>query len=259
MTGVLQASSLRLYGVETRRTHWVSLRDLAAVLSVGLALPAPALASGTFTPPEGCTLTMTVQARQCRVSNHYTCAQDAPGDKWRSDFDQEGLFFSSKIDVETQWIDSLDIGQPTVRQTLDPNPADPANFSNLLATGRDDFAFDLSRSDGNNTSVTGFDRLTGNTFVIDGILLQETEFDFTETDAFGTIVRRSRGNEYIHPEWRMFFAGPSEWDPGDGNWLPMDGSPLQFIFPGEPGFGATQPLFECDDVMSMLEAPGHAG
>lgn len=228
-------------------------------LMVLLALPAPAVASGTFTPPEGCTLNMTVQSRQCRVSNHFTCAQDAPGDKWRSDFDQEGLFFTSKIDVETQWIESYDIGQPTVRQTLNPNPRDPASFSELLATGRDDFTFDLSRSDGNNTSVTGFDRLTGNTFVIDGILLQETQFDFTETDAFGSIVRRSRGNEYIHPEWRMFFAGPSEWDPGDGNWLPMDGSPLQFIFPGEPGFGATQPLFECDDVLSSAGAPRDAG
>ena len=32
----------------------------------------------------------------------------------------------------------------------------------------------------------------------------------------------------------------------------MDGSPVQFINPGEPGFLATEPLFECDAIMSSL-------
>ena len=49
--------------------------------------------------------------------------------------------------------------------------------------------------------------------------------------------------------------GPSEWDGGDGNYLPIDGSPVQFIFPGEPGFASTQPLFDCDAVMSSLSLP----
>jgi hypothetical protein len=212
------------------------------------ALPAHA---GTFTPPEGCTLTMTVQSRQCRVSNHYTCAADGPGMRWRADFDQEGIFFSSQIDNETQWTESRDTDPPVV-QKLVPGAKDPASFSGLLSTGRDDFAFDLTRDDGNDTSVTGYDKLTGETFVIDGIQLQGTEFEFTEVDQLGNVTRRSRGNEYISEDMRLFFAGPSEWDPGDGNFLPMDGSPLQFIFPGEPGFAATQPLFECDDVLSWV-------
>lgn len=211
-------------------------------------LPFPAVA-GTFTPPEGCTLTMTVQSRQCRVSNHYTCAADGPGMRWRADFDQEGIFFSSQIDNETQWTESRDTDPPVV-QKLVPGAKNPASFSGLLATGRDDFAFDLTRDDGNDSTVSGFDKLTGDTFVIDGIQLQGTAFEFTEVDQQGNVTRRSRGNEYISEEWRLFFAGPSEWDPGDGIYLPMDGSPLQFIFPGEPGFGATQPLFECDDVLS---------
>jgi hypothetical protein len=32
----------------------------------------------------------------------------------------------------------------------------------------------------------------------------------------------------------------------------MNGSPVQFIFPGEPGFAATEPLYECDAVLSGL-------
>jgi Ca2+-binding RTX toxin-like protein len=225
------------------------MRIMTLILAM-TALPANA---GTFTPPEGCTLTMTVQSRQCRVSNHYTCTQDAPGERWRADFDQEGIFFSSKIDNETQWVESLDSDPPVV-QRLAPNPKDPASFSGLLSTGRDDFVFDLTRDDGNDSSVTGYDRLTGETFVIDGIQLQGTEFEFAETDPAGNIVRQARGNEYIHPEWRLFFAGPGE-TLLDGEMLPIDGSPLQFIFPGEPGFAATQPLFECDDVLSWA-VPG---
>ena len=61
--------------------------------------------------------------------------------------------------------------------------------------------------------------------------------------------------KYISAEWRLFFSGPSEWDGGDGTYLPIDGSPMQFIFPGEPGFASTQPLFDCDAVMSSLPFP----
>lgn len=222
-------------------------------LGAVLGLAAPAIA-GTFTPPEGCTAFMTVQAKGCRVSNHYKCTADAPGDQWRADFDQEGPFFMSRIDYEAQWVESFEI-DPPVRQTLDANPADPASFSDLLAKGRDDYIFGLSDDTGERTRVRGGDRLTGRQVVIDGITLQETEFNYTETDLSGNVLRRSRGNEYIHPEWRLFFSGPSEWDGGEGNFLPLDGSPVQFIFPGEPGFASTQPLFDCDAVMSSLPLP----
>ncbi len=221
---------------------------LALILS--LALPMPALAAGTFTPPEGCSTWMTVQARACRVSQYYKCTADAPGDQWRADFDQEGMFFVSRIDAESQWIESYDLNPP-VKQTLDPSPEDPASFSDLLG-GVDTFAFSLSKDDGRQSRVRGFDRLTGKTVVIDGITLQQTEFEFEEKDGSGTLLRRSKGNEFVHPEWRTFFAGPSLWDGGDGEYVPIDGSPLQFVFPDEPGFAATEPLFECDAVLSSL-------
>ncbi len=217
------------------------------LLTAFLALPLPA-AAGNFNPPVGCTSWMTVQSRACRVSQYYKCTADAPGDQWRADFDQEGIFFVSRIDSETQWVESYDLF-PTVRQTLDANPEDPASFSDLLSTGTDTFAFGLSKDSGEQSRVSGFDRLTGRSVTIDGIVLQETEFEFRETDTEGTLLRQSKGHEYIHPEWRNFFSGPSEWDGGDG-YVPIDGSPVEFIFPGEPGFASTEPLFECDDVLS---------
>lgn len=228
-------------------------RLFVVTAAAGLGLTAPAVA-GNFTPPEGCTTFLTVQAKGCRVSNHFTCEGDAQGDQWRTDFDQEGPFFSSRIDFEAQWVESFEI-DPPVRQVLDPDPSDPASFSDLLSTGRDNYIFGLSDDTGERTRVRGSDTLTGKQVVIDGITLQETAFNFTETDLDGNVLRRSRGNEYIHPEWRLFFSGPSEWDGGDGNYVPIDGSPVQFIFPGEPGFASTQPIFDCDAVMSSLPFP----
>ncbi len=219
------------------------------LVAAALLLPAPVLA-GSFAPPAGCETFLTVQSRQCRVSNHYKCSADAPGDQWRADFDQQGPFFLSRIDSEAQWVESFDLGATVDRQTLEPGASDPASFSELLTTQIDTFAFGLSHGDGSRTRVNGFDRLTGRQFTIDGIVLAETEFEFTEADEAGNILRQSRGNEYIHPEWRMFFAGPSEWNGGEGEYLPMDGSPVQFIFPGEAGFAATQPLFDCDPLMT---------
>ncbi|MGB8813002.1 MAG: hypothetical protein WCC57_07435 [Paracoccaceae bacterium] len=224
---------------------------LAFALFVLSALPA--VAGKQFTPPEGCTSYLTVQARGCRVSNHYTCTADNPGDQWRADFDQEGIFFLSKIDSEAQWIESVD-QFPTVVQTLDPGAADPASFSDLLG-GRDSYDFELSRDNGEHTHVTGFDQLTGKSVVIDGISLKQTEYDYTETDDEGSLLRQARGYEYISTEWRMFFAGPSEWSEAGGEFVPVDGSPVQFIMPGEPGFGATEPLFECDAIMSSYPVP----
>ncbi|ACM02404.1 hypothetical protein [Cereibacter sphaeroides] len=230
---------------------------LTKILAGGLALiaAAPAFGSGrTFTPPEGCTAFLTVQSRGCRVSHHYRCDKDPAGDQWRVDFDQEGIFFSSHIDREAQWVESYEMF-PTVRQALDPNPADPASFTELLS-GADSYDFGLTRSTGERSRVTGYDRLTGRSFTIDGIVLQETEFEFTETSIGGTVLRQAQGNEYIHPEWRLFFAGPTRWSDGTGGSLPVDGSPVDFVFPGEPGFLATEPIFDCDAILSQAPEDG---
>ncbi|MFE3837989.1 hypothetical protein [Pseudogemmobacter sonorensis] len=223
------------------------LAVLAALFAV-----APAVAGAReWAAPQGCEIFMTVQAKACRVSNHYTCADDAPGDQWRADFDLDGLFFRSRIDFETQWIESIEGrrgGGPQLTQWLAPAPPDPASFSELIATGIDSFHFDLARSDGGTSTARGYDRLTGRSVTVDGVTLEETEFDFTETDPAGNVLRRARGREYINREMRLFFAGPGESDLGDGLWRPIDGSPLEFVFPGEPGFATSQPKYDCDPM-----------
>jgi hypothetical protein len=213
-------------------------------------LPAPALA-GTWEAPVGCEAFMTVQAKACRVSHYYRCTADNPGDQWRVDMDQEGPFFYSRINSEAEWVESFDAN----RQVLDASPVDRASFSELLASGIDTWDFTLSKDDGTGSRASGYDRLTGKTVVIDGIALNQTEVEFTEYDRDGTVLRQSRGNEYMHPEWRLFFAGPGETDLGDGQWRPIDGSPVEFIFPGEPGYLATQPIYDCDALTAKADLP----
>jgi hypothetical protein len=227
---------------------------LVAALPALPAAPVQAKEPMTFTAPPGCTGFLTVQSRGCRVSNHYRCEADAPGDQWRADFDQEGVFFVSRTDFEAQWVESYEMN-PTVRQTLDPGAADPASFTALLSEGFDRFEFGLTEETGEQTRVTGFDRLTGKTVLVDGVTLRETEFEFREMAPDGTLLRQSRGTEYIDPDLRLFFAGPSQWDVGNGP-LPVDGSPRQFILPGEPGFFSTLPIFDCDAVLSLSPQDG---
>lgn len=227
---------------------------MKALIALPLLFATPAFA-GSFVAPEGCTTYLTVQSRGCNVSNHYICTADPAGHKWRADFDQEGPFFLSRIDDETQWIESIDLGD-MVTQRLDPNPEDPASFTDLSETGRDDFIFELSKDNGEHSKVRGFDRLTGQTVTIDGVTLDVTEFEYTETDDAGTVLRRARGNEYISREWRMFFSGASQWDDGEGSWLPLEGHPVKFFRPGDKGFESTQPIFDCDAVLSQLSKEG---
>ena len=221
-----------------------------------LFLATPVLAAGTFAPPEGCKDYLTVQSRGCIVSHFYTCEKDKKGDQWRADYDNNGPFFLSRIDSEAQWIESYETDGSgsglTVKETQDANPKDPASFQGLLDTGLDSFTFSLTKDSGERSNITGFDKLTGKTAVIDGVTLQQTEYEYTQTDDKGTVMRHARGHEYISAEWHTFFSGHSEWQAQDGTWTPSDGAPISFIMPGEPGFASTTPLFECQGQMSAL-------
>lgn len=226
---------------------------LACLLPLaGAAAQAQTAIPATFTAPPGCTGFLTVQSRGCTVSNHYTCEADAEGDQWSATFDQDGLFRVGRIDRETQWIESFSMA-PTVRQSLDPGPADPASFSELLADGIDTYDFNQTEA-ATRTRVRGFDTLTGRSVTIDGVELKETEFDFLELSEDGTVLRRATGQQFISPEWRLFFSGIEEWDFGDGP-VPADGTPREFLFPGEKGFFSTRPIFDCNVTSSGLETP----
>lgn len=224
---------------------------IGAAAGIALALAAQsAQAQQTFTPPPGCQGFVTVQARGCKVSNHYICSADPAGDQWRVDFGARGPYFVSRIDAEAQWVYSLDLATGA-EQHLAPGAADPASFSGLLRSGTDTYDFSQVSDDGARNRVRGFDTLTGRKVVIDGVELEETSFEFRETTAEGEFLNTARGKEYISRKWRLFFSGPSEWDGGEG-FAPYDQSPVRFDFPGDKGFMSVTPEYECDDQIAGL-------
>jgi len=216
-------------------------------------LTGPSLAA-EFQTPDGCDAFLTVQNRGCEVSVYYRCSADPAGHQWREDFGINGKTYEALIDAEGRWLQSKSFASG-VSKVLTGEEPDRASLSGLLSTGYDSMEFEQTDSEGVIHHYKGYDKLTGETAVIDNVPLKRTEFSFTETDDTGNFVRTVTGNEYVSDEFARFFGGRYVVEEADGERYPVDGSPMDFILPGETGFGSTIPLYECRDMMSSLETP----
>ncbi len=225
------------------------IRALAAALTL---FPGVAAAqSGQFSLPAGCTAFVTVQKADCTLSHHFRCDADPQGYQRRVELDEEGLTFYGTIDAETQWISSFHALAGRT-ETLRDNPVDPASFTALIAEGADAYDFRVIDDTGLMTRFVGEDRLTGEEVTIDGVTLRRTEYQIRALDPAGTELWRAAGNEYVHPEWRMFLSGTSTLQtPTDS--FDSDDHPIEFAFPDETGFLATRPKFGCGTVLSSWE------
>ncbi|WP_298916557.1 hypothetical protein [uncultured Roseobacter sp.] len=217
------------------------MRVFAALLLI--CLGQAAMADGSrFYPPEGCTGFLTVQNRSCEVTNYWTCEGEAAGDQWSIDLGPDGPIYLSKIDYETQWIDSYEFS-PVLREQIVLPAKDPASFTDLLRDGVDTFDFQLSSPEGI-SRVVGADRIVERGIEIDGEPLMRTEYAVRVTAADGTMIWEAEGYEYISEKHRRFFTGLREGRDQNGSYS-YDGSPVDFIYPGEPGFFSKTPLYGC--------------
>lgn len=208
----------------------------------------------TFTPPAGCQLAMTVQLRQCQVANHYTCAGDAPGDRWIAYADGSGVFYTSRIDRETRWMETISRDNGEI-DLLEPEAPDHASFDALLATGRDDYDFYTSNNFGERRRYTGYDRLTGMVVTIDGVRLEVAEFDLSAFDDDGVFLSRRHGRQFISREMRLFFADTEDFENAFGDMVSSAQPPVTFAMPGDKDFGAAEPVFDCDVLMTGTATP----
>ncbi|WP_347311827.1 hypothetical protein [Defluviimonas sp. SAOS-178_SWC] len=222
-------------------------------LSAAALLAAPALAGGKFAPPAGCAAFATVQLRNCQVSQHYRCEHDAPGDQWAVYMDGDGPFYMSRIDAETRWLDSFDL--VTGERDALLSETDPASFTTLITTGRDDYDFTTESNTGEVRRYTGFDQLTGEKTVIDGVVLERTKFDLTAWTAEGEMIWRRVGRQFIHRDWRLFWADTEDFENGFGDRDTVVDTPVAFAQPGDKGFLSSEPLYDCD--MMMTDTPPH--
>ena len=232
------------------------MRRLSILLPLALIWPAALPAQGTrsFALPEGCTAFLTVQSRSCTVSHHFTCEGDPEGLQRRADLDQDGLTYLGAIDAQTQWIESFHI-MSGHSERLEDAPRDRASFDTLLSEGTDTYDFRTLSDEIGPTRYVGFDTLTGVTAEIDGVLLEQTDYQISATAEDGSPIWQSRGKEWISREFRMFLSGISTFTTPEGE-LEMDNSPVDFIRPGEPGFLSAFPRHGCGETVSSL--PGGA-
>ncbi|WP_085526383.1 hypothetical protein [Maritimibacter sp. HL-12] len=210
-----------------------------------LVLPAIA---GAFTPPEGCTSFLTVQNRSCSVTLQWRCSPEENSDFWSATFSSEGLESIVRYTDDYQWLDAVYMWDSS-REEFAPPAADPISLTRLLDTGRDTFDFTMHRSQPDRSydvRVVGADTLTGETVEIDGYSLDvvRTRVEITAED--GTVEYKSEGAQYLSRPLGQFFLGTERVFGTDGSVAEFDDAPVDIIEPGEPGFGATEPLYECN-------------
>ena len=235
----------------TRLKDAERLLTLLAISVLLLLVAQTAAAKDTFTLPAGCDAFVTIQGADCSVDHNFICAGDPEGHKQRVSLDEEGMTYLGTTDDQTQWIKSF---HPLSghSERLEDNPADPANLDELIQTGKDSYDFRTFSDEVGTTRYVGQDVLTGREVKIDDVTLAETEFNITAYDEDGTEIWASSGNEFISRNWRMFLSGTGTTTTGSGR-FESDGRPVEFIFPGEPGFLSANPKHGCGVVMSGFE------
>ncbi|MDO6591363.1 hypothetical protein DS901_10195 [Loktanella sp. D2R18] len=212
-----------------------------------LALATPAAAQQSFAAPEGCEAKLTVQQKGCVMVNVWTCEADNPGDQWIALIGQGGVFSVQRVDSEFQWMETYSVmGDEVLQQPV----ADPSSLTELFEYDVDTWDFTIETQDGPERNV-GFDMLIGESVVIDGETLLVTEFHGQTSDADGNVLDASGGRQFVSKEHRLFFFGQS-WLEDDLDQV-SDMSPLEFIYPGEPGFFADQPIYECNEIETSYQ------
>lgn len=220
-----------------------------AAILICLAGPAAAQSGGnTVELPTGCNAYLTVQSESCSVDHHFTCEGDPTGHQRRVSMDERGLTYVGEIDAETQWINSFQVLSGH-RERLESSPVEPASLSDLIEYGVDDYDFRTLSAEIGETRYVGQDTLTGRQITIDGVTLDETTYDITAYDEAGNEVWSAQGNEFISRDWRMFISGTGTITTPDGSFDRAD-RPVEFIFPGEPGFLSANPKHGCGVAVS---------
>ncbi len=200
-----------------------------------------------FSLPEGCEAYVTIQNTSCSVSHHFICDFDAEGEQRRASLDEEGLSYVGKINSEAEWVESFHLRSGHTERLM--SSPDSMSMTDLLAGDVDTWDFVTESAEIGDSRYVGYDQLTGETVVIDGVTLLGTEYALTSYDAEGNEAWSAMGREFVHPEWRMFIGGESSYT-NSTDTFESDDTPVEFIFPGEAGFLSVNPKFGCGVELS---------
>lgn len=235
-------------------TAQITVMTGTLTLFAALALALPAFAQSTpetFSLPAGCEAYLTVQGADCSVDHHFTCEGDPQGYKSRASLNENGMTYIGTVDDEAQWMTSFHVFSGHSERLSEDNP-DPASISELIEFGVDTYDFTTQSDEIGVSRYVGQDSLTGRQITIDGVTLDETQYNITAYDGDGSVMWQSEGNEFISRNWRMFLSGTTTVTTPDDA-FDLNGSPVEFIFPGEPGFLSANPKHGCGVEMSSFQ------
>ncbi|MCP5038449.1 MAG: hypothetical protein GY945_12725 [Rhodobacteraceae bacterium] len=221
----------------------------ACAISLLPFLPTAGQAEAGFTLPEGCSAVLSTQTGFCGANLHWTCQDDPRGHVRKAYFDVDGLASiltfnaqSAIIDAQYMWDNS--------REVLIGEPLDTFSVDALQTNLTESYAWQLSRTDESGTrslSMTGTDTLTGDALRVGDHVLPEvaTSFEYLEED--GSLNYRGEGTYYLMSDPILVISGSGQAMDPDGR-FEYDETPVELIFPGQPGFGDTTPRNNCDDA-----------
>ena len=224
------------------------MHKFLTVLLATAAMRLHAQTPDVFDLPEGCSAYLTIQTEACSVDHIFTCEGDAEGTQRRVSIGENGLSYVGQIDSETQWLESLHLGSGHAEQ-LSEEVTDRASFSELVESGIDTYDFTTESEEVGQTRYVGQDSLTGQQVTIDGVTLDETQYNITAYDADGEVKWSAEGNEYISQRFRMFLSGSSTITTERGSFDNED-NPVEFIFETEAGFLSKFPKYGCGETLS---------
>ena len=159
--------------------------------------------------PGGCNAYLTVQSKSCLVSYFYTCHADAEGLKWRIDLDEQGEIYHAQTEAEARWLYAVGMTSGISENLDETGSTDQVSLTSLLQKDHDDFASQMLSSSGEIIVLRGKDQLTGQTAIIDDLLLFQTKSTMMATDAKGNFLWDTPATEYVSPKHRIFFGSPN--------------------------------------------------
>lgn len=223
-------------------------RLFVAATAAALGFPACGFAAD-FEPPKGCETFLTVQSKQCAVSNLYRCNEAQDGRFWEVVHSSDGLESIVEYDGDYQWVSAYYAWERATESFMPP-AEDPISRAALIGDGIDTFRFNMHRSapgEDRTITIVGADQLTGRTTSIDDVELEAVSTQLRILSEDGEVEYHARGVQFLSRALGLFFLGTEEVFEADGSATVYDGSPVEFINPGEPGFGSTLPFYECEE------------
>jgi hypothetical protein len=211
----------------------------AICLTLAALAPLPCVAQ-TYDLPKGCTAFLTIQGQGCQVRHLWTCTSDTEGEFWFASMGVDGVTIISQLSYGSQ---NLFASFPLSGRTETIAIArDPVDFDAYIANGQDSYDYDFVDDAGAVMTATGEFTTIDGTVEIDGRSLQQFERRFvTALPGQETQVTITTG--YVDSGLHTFYTGRSWYEDNPKNVI--DRTPVDFIFPGEPGFLSTLPSYGC--------------